>query len=113
MKESQISEETRRMVCKDIADGATISEVVKKYGISVYYAKKWTGDIYKKIDMDMLIRRRYSIIACRCRAKLETDLASAMPIDEADAISERTWEKWDAILKDALYDYACEIITAN
>lgn len=103
----------KQKVCNDVANGATINEVVKKYDISVYFAKKWSGEVYRKIDLDMMVRRRYSLIVCEERDALEADMANVMTEEEADALSDETWDKFDDVLKNHFYEFAKKIIKAN
>lgn len=107
------SEETKNKVCRDIEEGASILDVVKKYGISQYYARKWTGEIYKKIDLDTMVRTRYRELCCTTRVEIASEISHIMKPEEAQAITEETWDSIDYILKEYLYEFAKGIIRAN
>lgn len=100
-------------VCEDIRNGMSIEEAVKKYGVSMYYARLWTNIIYKQMDLDTFVRRRYKWIAVEARESLETLLGKAMTEDEQQMLSEETWDKWDEIIKLKLYEFAKNIVRAN
>ena len=101
----------KNAVIQDIKNGMTIEQVVKKYDVSEYYVKLWTREIYKKVDLDNYVRRRYKYIAVAAREKIEYQLGNCM--SEEDFVSEESWEKFDEVLKQAIYDFAKELIKMN
>lgn len=111
MKEA--NPELVKKVQQDIADGMSIQDVIKKYGITEYFARKWTNLVYKDMDIDTYVRRRYKWIAVKARTELESALGDVMNDDESESITDETWEKWDAVIKHQLYEFAKDIIAAN
>jgi transposase len=103
----------REVVCKDVANGMKINDVVKKYNISVYYAKKWSGEVYRKMDLETFVKKRYCFLTSDVRIQLESALADAMTEEEAEVLSGKTWDAWDSIIRNYLYYYAQEILKKN
>ena len=95
------------------ANGIEIKDIVKKYGISEYYARKYTGELYKAMSDDTYVRRRFKWIVISYREHIEALISKAIPLNEAMEISETTWNKIDKILKDELYNMCKEIIKKN
>lgn len=106
-------DKTKELVYNDVANGLKINDVVKKYNISVYYAKKWSGEVYRKMDLEEFVRKRYCFLTADVRIELESALADAMTEKEAASLSEETWDKWDNIIRQYLYYYASEIVKKN
>lgn len=113
MTEKNYDEDLKRRVQKDFRLGLTINELVKKYDVSVYYIKKWTKSIYKDLDLEAHVRYRYRGIAVQTRVSLESALTDVMTEEEAASVSEKTWSKWDTLIKKYLYDFAMEIQQAH
>ena len=88
--------------------GSSKEEVIRTFGISEYYVKKWSRQVYKDMDIDMFVRRRYSNIVCETRYKVEAKIG-----DLLSGISEENWEQLDTILKNCFYDFAKDIIKKN
>ncbi len=98
-------------VKRDITNGFTMKEIVKKYGVSEYFIKKWSRSIYKKIDMDMLVRRRYCKQVCEIRSQIEAKLG--MAVMRQKELNDDVLEEWDEIIKRGLYDFAKIIVEKN
>lgn len=100
-------------VMLDIQKGLSVQELVKKYNVSEYYIRKWSGLIYKEMDMNHYVRYRFKWITLQARSDITNDLADVMKKNEINAISDETWENWEELIRKHLYEYAKEIIKAN
>jgi hypothetical protein len=49
----------KRQVMSDVDNGMTCEEIVKKYPVSMYYARLWSGEVYHKKDVSHYVRDRY------------------------------------------------------
>lgn len=107
-KEQSLTFETS--VKEAIENGKSTEEIVKLYGVSEYYVKKWSRQVYKNMDIDMFVRRRYSNIVCKIRYQVETKIGD---IIQCADISEDDWDKLDNILKEGFYDFAKDIVKKN
>lgn len=99
--------------CKDIKNRMSLADVVKKYHVSLYYAKKWTSQVYKDMDLSMYVRRRYCDIICEARENLETVIQRTSSKELADALTDNIWDSWDSGFKKVLYDMVEKITRAN
>lgn len=100
-------------VCKDIENGMSIEDAVKKWEVSAYYAKLWTKEVYKNKDLDTYVRKRYKLIAASAREEMIVQMGNALTEEETEVLTDETWEKWDSILKSCMYDFAKEIVAYN
>lgn len=102
----------RHLVENDVRNGLTCEELVRKYPISMYYARKWSGEIYHKTDMDHLVRDRYKWLVINCSAEIINDISESMG-QLSSEISTHTWDEWDEKIRRTLYDLAKEIVKKN
>jgi hypothetical protein len=78
------------IVMRELQDGATCEEVVKRHpGMSLYYARKWSGDIYRNKDLSHYVRDRYKWIVLETCAKIE-DMIVGM-VGKTEDIPEKEW----------------------
>ena len=98
-----------KSVKTDLQNGKTTEEIIKLYGISEYYVKKWNRQLFKNMDIDMFVRRRYSGIVCKIRCQVETKIGELMKGN----ISDESWDELDVILKNGFYDFAKDIVKKN
>ena len=103
------SEETKRKVLKDISEGMTYEDAMRKYSVSDYYIRLWTKNFFKKCTIQNYVRYRYRHIVCDLSVKMGLDIANVMRPTEINSISDETWDKVDGVLKSGLYNLAEQI----
>lgn len=113
MTESRFSDEFIAQIKDKIKSGMSVEDVIKQYGVSHYYVRKWTAEVYKNMDLDMYVRRRYRYPAFDAKIAIINAMASAMRADEMDAVSDETWDKWDAVVRKGLFEFAKDIVRCN
>lgn len=106
-------EKFKQAVLTDIKQGLSVQELVKKYKVSEYYIRKWSGLIYKEMDMNHYVRYRFKWLTLQARSDIVNALADTMTDKEANLISDETWDNWEELIRKCLYEYAKEIIKAN
>lgn len=97
----------------DIAAGMTCEELVKKYPISMYYARKWSKDVYRKADLDHLVRDRYKWLVLGASGDIINMMSETMTDEVADVVDDDLWDLWADIVRKRLYDLAKDIVKKN
>ena len=100
----------KKKVQADLERGASLEEVVKKYPVSLYYVKKWGREVFKQMDMDMLVRTRFKWCVQTACSSAQDQMIDATPDYEVCDISEATWEKWSVIIRNTMYDLCKEVV---
>ena len=113
VKQKKTEKLYKEIVKKEIDNGMTCEEVVKKYPVSMYYARKWSNDVYHKKDLNHYVRDRYKWVVDEFSIKLADSLANELPVCIQEDITDETWEQWDRVIKQSLYDFSKEIIKKN
>lgn len=98
---------------EDIKKGMNIEGIVKKYPVSIYYARKWSKLVYKYINVDKLVRDRYRLRVCDTTLEIINEMIEAMTEDEAAEITDETIENWEKIIKNGMYNLLKEAVIKN
>ena len=102
----------KNRVLDDIKHGMTCDEIVKKYPeVSMYFARKWSGEIYHKADLSHYIRDRYKWVVCDACADIENEIISLIG-DDFD-ISEEKWARTLFFIRKRIYQTVEEAIKKN
>ena len=97
----------------DIASGMTCDELVRKYPVSMYYARKWSGEVYRNADLDHLVRDRYKWLVLGAVNDIVNLISESMTDREAAALDDDSWDVWSDIIRRRLYDLAKDITKKN
>lgn len=97
------------LVLEDIDNGASIKDVIQKYNISEYYAKKWTKTVYKNPKKAVCASHRFRWLIDDELLKLEVDIGQYIP----ETISNENWDLLCNCLKEHLRHLMFSIIEAN
>lgn len=100
------------IVMREIDAGATCEEVVKRYpDVSLYYARKWSGDVFRKKDVGHFVRDRYKWPVLETCTNIEGDVVSL--VGATSAVPESAWNKCFDTIRKRLYDMLEEIVKKN
>lgn len=113
MRQKKTERLYKAIVEKEIANGMTCEEIVKKYPVSMYYARKWSNDVYRKKDLNHYVRDRYKWVVDEFSIKIAGSLADELPVRIQQNITDEMWERWDKVIKRGLYDFSKEVIKKN
>jgi len=109
MKEDKLVH--KEAVLKAIEGGASCEEVVKKYGVSMYFARKWSGDVYRKIDLSHYVRDRYKWDVLSACTDMENEvfetIGSKVVFEDADLA------KYFNFVKQRMYGMLEDIVKKN
>ena len=88
-------------------NGSNCEEVIKKYpAVSMYYARKWAGEIYHKENLSHFVRDRYKwdvLVACQ---DIENNLAGLI----GDSGTEEEWDQGLEYIRKRLYMLVEDVI---
>lgn len=99
----------RETVQADFSKGMTVEEAVKKYGISLYFAKLWKGVVFENQDVMAYAQDRYRRLVTKGEVEVENEMMKIMSPQEMLAISDSTWEGWGKAIKKGMYELAARI----
>lgn len=107
----QTEELYRDVVTKEIEQGASCEDVIKKYPVSMYYARKWTGDVFRKRDMGHYVRDRYKWLVLDACADIENSVVQL--VGNCADIDESLWDHCFNGLRVRLYGLLEEVVKKN
>ncbi len=103
----------RHLVENDVRNGFTCEDIVKKYPISMYYARKWSGEVFKNTDMNHLVRDRYKWLVGDCVNEIICDIGDSLDKSLVEKIGDSLWDELDFKIRQHLYDMSKAIVTKN
>lgn len=112
MDEKFIKKEVKEKILEEIKNGASLKDLVSKYGVSAYYIRKWAKIVYKDMDLNHYVRFRYKWIVLNHRDKIVNDMADIMTKKEVESISDETWDEWQDIIRKGMYEMLKDTIQA-
>ena len=98
-------------VMQDIKNGATCEEIVKKYPVSMYYARKWSGDVFHKADLPHYVRDRYKWNVLNACMDIENQVYETLP--ESSDLANVEFTKCFEFIKQRMYTMLEEIVRKN
>lgn len=102
----------KNIVMQEIEEGATCEDIIKRHPeVSMYYARKWSGDVYHKKDLAHYVRDRYKWPVLEACAEIENDVVCM--VGSTSRISEEEWDTCFNSVRKRIYLMLEEIVQKN
>ncbi len=100
-------------VKKSFKNGMTIDQAMARYGISKYFAQIWKNEVFDGHGSKVDIMKKYQFLVDNAEKEAEIELGIVMQPEEANAISDETWERMSKAMKKVMFRLAGEIEKAK
>lgn len=98
-----------RKVKGALKDGMTVDEAVVKFKVSKYFVKMWKCEVFDGYNAMIDISKKYQFIVDDVEKEAEIEIGKVMRPEEAEAISDETWEQMSKAMKKVMFRLANEI----